>query len=212
MTQAVGLLGHISGKVDPLYASGSPQTRIVFTSVRLVPPPEEPNRERRSLPNRTVLTCPCSTSRAAPAPKYNGRPVEQMEGGEVGGEDAGGRRNPQSDSPNRWRRPSLRQRRCRAPPRLRRSTPERGQSTLAVCVGGQFFLRRVASFGPLGRCGHPCFSAAERRRAERAFARAAGKKWRFWRGANSKKGANMALQVQHCANTHRPTDRHPRTE
>ena len=36
------------------------------------------------------------------------------------------------------------------------------------------------------------------------------KKWRFWRGANSKKCANMALQVQHCANTHRPTDRHPR--
>ena len=71
---------------------------------------------------------------------------------------------------------------------------------------GAVFSCGQRCFGPLGRCGHPCFSAAERRRAERAFARAAGKKWRFWRGANSKKGANMAVQVQHCVNTHRPID------
>ena len=37
------------------------------------PPLRNLKRGRRSLPNPTFLTCPCSTSSAAPAPKYNGR-------------------------------------------------------------------------------------------------------------------------------------------
>ena len=34
---------------------------------------------------------------------------------------------------------------------------------------GSFFCRGHACFAPWGRCGHPCFGAAERRLAQRAL-------------------------------------------